>query len=511
MKHAVRKAGIYACMSLLVVALVALAACSSPQATSSSEPGKSQLSATSDVPASLVPNVISLTMSDAEKSIVASGFKLGKVKHENSDTVPRGNVISQSPEPLSQGNEEKTVELVVSKGKAKPKEVNVPDVKGLTQVDAEKKLSDAGLFGICDGSAESSEVDPGLVFKQSVDPGTKVVEGTKVTFTIAIAPSTVSVPNVIGMSEKDASGLIAQAGLSFDTTSVYSNDVAEGLVITQSYAPGAEVQVGTTVSVTLSLGPAPTEQVTVPYVLTYSWSDAEYALDSAGLIARYTGNPAGVVVDQDYDAGQVVDAGTIVTLTLGTPSELVEVPDLTGLSVTAAEAITDSLGLSLDGMNHGTVTEQVPDAGTLVERGATVSIQAKDDEIDYTATMVTVPNLVGMTAEAALEAVSTLGLSLDGENHGTVIDQRPPAGEEVVTGSTISVKMDTSDFTDSDTVTVPNLIGMSAETAYETATALGFSLDGESHGTVVEQRPEAGTELERGETISVKMDTSDFE
>lgn len=440
-KSSLSKRGVaLALAALLVAALVSLAACAQ-QSSQSSAADSSGMSA-SDSPAMVVPNVVSLTLPDAEKSIVASGLALGDVTYEASDTVPVGNVVSQSPEALSTDAPDKKVSVVVSSGKAAPKKVKVPDLKGMNQAAAEKELAKVGLKAVCDGSAETTESDPGTVFKQSIDAGTKVTEGTKVTFTIALAPSTVTVPYVVSLSEADAEAALTNAQLNYDTTSVYSDDVNEGVVVSQSYAAGTEVQVGTTVSVAISLGPKPTETVTVPYVITYSWSDAEAAMESAGLIARYTGDPSGVVIDQDYDAGEQVDEGTVVTLTLSTTEPSVEVPNLIGLSVTSAEQITDNLGLSLDGDNSGIIIDQQPAAGTYVDPDATVSVKTQP----FDPVGVTVPNLVGLSAEEAYEVAEDAGLSLDGENHGTVVSQMPDAGDTVEAGSTISVKVDDSDF-----------------------------------------------------------------
>ena len=94
----------------------------------------------------------------------------------------------------------------------------------------------------------------------------------------------------------------------------------------------------------------------VPDVTSYSWSDTQATLQSAGLAARYTGDPAGVVVSQDVAAGTKVAPNTLVTVTLSSPSQMVEVPNLVGMSVSAAEAATDAVGLGLDAhrrLGHG--------------------------------------------------------------------------------------------------------------------------------------------------------------
>ena len=300
----------------LVIAMAAVAgcACSSTAANSSASSSSSTAAATLTV-----PNVVSLTQQDAEKSIVAAGLEVGDVTREASDTVPEGNVISQSPKALAQAKEGDQVDMVVSSGKKAAAEVKVPDLKGKTQDEAKKALADVNLVGVASNPEESTEVAPGLVFKQSIAAGTTVKEGEKVAFTVAYAPEELTVPNVVGKTRDDAKKAITDAKFGFDYTVSYSDEVAEGLVISQSVAAGSKAKSGSTVSVVVSLGSKPAEDVQVPDVTSQSWQSAEATLKSAGLKARYTGNPSGYVVAQDVAAGTLVAPGTLVTVTLENP------------------------------------------------------------------------------------------------------------------------------------------------------------------------------------------------
>ena len=97
--------------------------------------------------------------------------------------------------------------------------------------------------------------------------------------------------------------------------------------------------------------------------------------------ARYTGDPAGVVVAQDIKAGTMVAPHTLVTVTLASPVEMVKVPNLVGMSVTSAENATDAVGLALDVTSwHGVITDQWPAAGTQVEVRTTVHATVDDSE-----------------------------------------------------------------------------------------------------------------------------------
>ena len=362
----------------LVAGVLALAGCSC-----SNEPAK-DTSQTSSVTMYTVPNVVSLTQADAKKAINAAGLQVGTVTKEASDKVPLGSVISQDPAAHTQAKPNSKVNLVVSSGKEKAKDVTVPDLKGKTQAEAEKALKDVGLVGVASNPEETDEVQPGQVFKQSIPAGTSVKEGTKIAFTVAVAPGDAVVPGVIGMTHDDARNAIVSAKLGFDSTSSYSDSVAEGNVISQSIAAGTHVKLGTTVSVAISLGPKPAEDVTVPDVTTYTWSDTESTLRSAGLEARYTGDPSGYVVSQDVAAGTKVAPGTLVTVTLSTPTPQVQVPDLNGMTVSAADSACSAAGLNLDaGGMDGTVIDQSPAAGTQVDQGTTVTgtVKSHQDEV----------------------------------------------------------------------------------------------------------------------------------
>ena len=76
---------------------------------------------------------------EAVDALTKAGLKVDATEQENSDTVPKGNVISQSPAggTLFKGDK---VKLVVSKG---PVLVKVPDVQGKQEAEAQVRSSRA--------------------------------------------------------------------------------------------------------------------------------------------------------------------------------------------------------------------------------------------------------------------------------------------------------------------------------------------------------------------------------
>jgi len=135
--------------------------------------------------------------------------------------------------------------------------------------------------------------------------------------------STVSVPDVTGMSVAESSEAVADAGLALGTVTEQSSDeVAVGLVIAQIPAADEEAAAGSAVALVVSTGPA---LVTVPDVLGMYTDEAAAMLEAVGLVPEeYMGN---VATDQDAsnaDVGQIYrqtpEAGSEVPK--GTPVEI---------------------------------------------------------------------------------------------------------------------------------------------------------------------------------------------
>ncbi len=121
-----------------------------------------------------VPDFTGKPAEDAERVLTERGFEV-ETTRENSDTVPEGDVIAQSPDSgtLFRGD---TVELVVSKG---PVMVEVPSVRGVGVAEATARLEDAGF----EVRTEHSEVYVGLEFVVKSDPaqGTMAPKGSTIT------------------------------------------------------------------------------------------------------------------------------------------------------------------------------------------------------------------------------------------------------------------------------------------------------------------------------------------
>ena len=132
-----------------------------------------------------VPNVVGMTQANAEAAIVAASLAVGTITTANSSTVPAGSIISQDPAAAASVPEGIPVALVVSLG---PVMVNVPNVVGMTQANAEAAIIAASLAVGTITTANSNTVPAGSVISQDPTAGTSVLTGSSVDFVISSGP-----------------------------------------------------------------------------------------------------------------------------------------------------------------------------------------------------------------------------------------------------------------------------------------------------------------------------------
>jgi serine/threonine-protein kinase len=200
-----------------------------------------------------VPPVEGLTQSEAEQAISKAGFN-PKVTKEFSDTVGKGQVISQSPAPGQEITKGRTVTLTVSKGR---EGVAVPKLTGLSQADAESQLEDLGLTSKV--TEKESAEDPGTVLAQDPASGATVDKGATVSLTVAKERPAVPDVSTDNPPAADAQKELEQAGFK---VKVKQDPTAppefSGLVVGQDPAPGERRSTGATVTITVGAEPTPT-------------------------------------------------------------------------------------------------------------------------------------------------------------------------------------------------------------------------------------------------------------
>jgi len=234
-----------------------------------------------------IPNVVSLEASAAADQITAVGLVPVPYRDFNAST-PAGRIFGQVPAATQRVPRGTTVALGVSLGAA-PTNPRVPNVVGKSRDAATTSLRDAG-FGVRIYEAYSSAVAAGFVVSQFPGSGASALAGSEVAMEVSkgkapTTPTNVTVPNVVGKAEADATSALKNAGLGVETYSEYSDTVAKGNVVGQLPSAGEKVAPGTVVGVVVSAGKAPSQGVSVPSVVGKTVDEATATLAAAGLKA----------------------------------------------------------------------------------------------------------------------------------------------------------------------------------------------------------------------------------
>lgn len=189
-------------------------------------------------------------------------------REEESDDVEEGKVISTNPVAGTTINKGDSVTIILSSGAAK---IKVPDVSGYSAAAAEEAVREAGFTPKLSYD-NSDTVDIDKVIKTIPEKDTEAEKESEVVIVLSKGKATkyVKVPKLSGLTKKQAKKALEKEGLKLGGTSGnYSDTVAKNLVIAQSQPSGSEVEAGTSVDVTLSLGP----EVTYKYIGDLTISD----------------------------------------------------------------------------------------------------------------------------------------------------------------------------------------------------------------------------------------------
>lgn len=199
---------------------------------------------------------------------------------------------------------------------------SVPNVVGMSQVDATYMIQEAG-FRVKVEEVVSDEVE-GIVLSTDPSAGSRMSEGATVTVRISIARV---IPEVVGTSLEEAQGLLGESGFTnIEVTRTKSNEAADTVL---SITPAALTRSRADALITLEVA----EPFRVPDVTGMGQDEAVATLETEGYtvqVQRYNTEdaPEGTAVKTDPAAGTVLASGSTVTLSIA-HNRSVELVELT--------------------------------------------------------------------------------------------------------------------------------------------------------------------------------------
>ncbi|MFB6560013.1 MULTISPECIES: Stk1 family PASTA domain-containing Ser/Thr kinase [unclassified Streptomyces] len=258
----------------------------------------------------------------------------------------------------------------------------VPKLIGQTLERAQKSGDAVGLKVVKGPDAPCDDQPKGNVCKQQPAADTKVEDGTPITVTISTGAPKVAVPSVVNLKFEDAEKLLKEKGLQVDRKPQESARAA-GTVLEQS-PNGGEAERNSVVTLTVA------KEITkadVPELRGKTKDEAIKALTEAKLrLGSVTENEQpgavpGTVVDQQFAAGQQLEVGKTVNVTIAKASTQTAVPNFAGLTVDQYKDELKRANLRLGIVTGATdgnaiVVRSDPQPGTQVNTGQTVNLIA---------------------------------------------------------------------------------------------------------------------------------------
>jgi serine/threonine-protein kinase len=200
----------------------------------------------------LVPRVVGLTLAEATDAVKKAGLQVQDGGSESDPALPRGVVTWQDPPGGVNAPAGLRVTLVSSDG---PSKIPVPDVSGLEGSLAQRLVAAAGL---APSPAESVQAaaPPGVTMLSRPPAGALLAPGGAVTVVVSRGAPTITVPDLLGMSQADARTRIELEGLQLGTVTRRRTAGANpGTVVAQQPVAGSLAAAGTVVDIVVARSP----------------------------------------------------------------------------------------------------------------------------------------------------------------------------------------------------------------------------------------------------------------
>ncbi len=196
-------------------------------------------------------------------------------------------------------------------------DVVVPSVVGSDVLLAQQTLTDLNLQAALEYRSDD-EVEENLIISQDIPAGQTVKEGRIITLYVSEGPAKKVVPDVLGLTLKEATLMINNRMLTVTTREVLDDTASPGTIVAQRPTAGSEVLPNSNVEVDISKG----KEITMPNLLGLTLEQARAKLAEnnleIGKVSREesTSYAADLVIAQSTAAKSKIFEGNTIDLTL---------------------------------------------------------------------------------------------------------------------------------------------------------------------------------------------------
>ncbi len=199
--------------------------------------------------------------------------------------------------------------------------VEVPELKGFDVDNAEEQLRNMGLAITVEGEQHHREIPEGKIVSQFPASGQMIRATRDVNVVLSKGPLWSKVPELTGLSLRDAEVILGAAGLQIGEIEYeFDEDIETNIIISQKPEGGEEIKAEEPVNIIVSRGGV-TTSVNVPHLLGLAEEEAKEKISALGLNLGETKEEEslrfleGQVSQQEPPPGTPVGEGTRVHLT----------------------------------------------------------------------------------------------------------------------------------------------------------------------------------------------------
>ena len=288
--------------------------------------------------------VVGMHVDEAKRELLNLGLS-PEIKYEENSSYDAGTVLRASVQDGLMIDKGTTIVLTVAEAS---EGVQVPDATGKSQAEGTALLEKEG-FVVNVVESHDPQTEKGIVISQSPEAGTTAPSGSSITIRVSqgAEDNKVRVPDVVGMTEMDATVTLTESGLPVGnvTETPHEDPALAGMVCYQSYSVGSYVDKGTPVDLRISTGPSQ---------LTYKYAE--------GITAP--------TEDPSYQNGMQVT----VTLTAGDGTQLLNTQTTTfpvGVNYTGIKSPTGTIRYTFTVQTEPTTITDPATGETTTEGGGT--------------------------------------------------------------------------------------------------------------------------------------------